>query len=71
MPNSIYSYPAIYGEKTESSSFLQIVVFSEQGYTAKHVVITGGEPCEYNVISSHSYGYVKLGLGHGNVHGPK
>jgi 7-carboxy-7-deazaguanine synthase len=25
--------------------------FSEQGYTAKHVVITGGEPCEYDLTA--------------------
>jgi 7-carboxy-7-deazaguanine synthase len=25
--------------------------FSEQGYTAKHVVITGGEPCEYDLMA--------------------
>ena len=28
-----------------------LACFAEQGYTAKHVVITGGEPCEYDLMA--------------------
>lgn len=42
-----------------SAQILQL--FSEQGYTAKHVVITGGEPCMYDLRELtdllHSHGY--------------
>lgn len=38
-----------------------LTIFSEQGYSAKHVVITGGEPCLYNLTALtdtlHTAGY--------------
>ncbi|RCU52957.1 7-carboxy-7-deazaguanine synthase QueE [Corallincola holothuriorum] len=34
---------------SEMTSKQLLNLFAEQGYTAKHVVITGGEPCVYNL----------------------
>lgn len=32
-----------------------LTCLAEQGFTAKHIVITGGEPCEYDLMSLSTY----------------
>jgi len=32
-----------------------LTCLAEQGFTAKHIVITGGEPCEYDLMSISAY----------------
>ncbi|MEP0356538.1 7-carboxy-7-deazaguanine synthase QueE [Paraglaciecola sp.] len=45
----------------ETSSEQLLTLFSKYGYVAKHVVITGGEPCIYNLTELTSY---LIGLGY-------
>tara|TARA_R110002167_G_scaffold1441_11_gene6876 strand:+ start:3318 stop:3992 length:675 start_codon:yes stop_codon:yes gene_type:complete len=50
------SGPAVMAEQGESSHWFNhtveqlLALFTEQNYRAKHVVITGGEPCMYDLI---------------------
>ncbi|MDU0355636.1 7-carboxy-7-deazaguanine synthase QueE [Paraglaciecola aquimarina] len=54
-PESELSSAEVMAQNTESSNWFEqsveqlIQLFADQGYVAKHVVITGGEPCLYDL----------------------
>lgn len=54
-PQSELSILNVMAEKQESDSWFSadsgklLALFADQGYTAKHVIITGGEPCMYDL----------------------
>ncbi|MEO9945699.1 7-carboxy-7-deazaguanine synthase QueE [Paraglaciecola sp.] len=66
-PDSIATSTKVMAETSESNSWFEqtaqqlIELFEGYGYVAKHVVITGGEPCMYDLTELTSY---LIGLGY-------
>lgn len=66
-PEQLQSIGQIVAKTSETTSWAEqtaeqmLALFTQQGYQAKHVVITGGEPCMYDLVPLcqllHRHGY--------------
>lgn len=56
-PDNLKTVDLVMQEKSESATWFAITLssllalFAKQGFTAKHVILTGGEPCLYDLTS--------------------